>query len=153
MPAAEGSILAFRVLAVDQHIDGARRLVTQRGLHALEQVGGTQVQVQVKFAAHRQEQAMERDVIRHVGAADRSQKDCVVAGEFLPTVLRHHSSGLLVIGRTPGEPIPVQRTLVMPCRGGIRHSDGLIDHLGADPIPANYRDARSCHCKFFLGFL
>src|SRR5581483_8282773 len=59
--AADGSVFAFGVLAVDEKVDAAGGLVAQGRLYAVEQVRRPQVDVLVELAPHGQEQAMDAD--------------------------------------------------------------------------------------------
>ena len=53
--------------------------------HALEEVGGPKVDVLIELAAHGQEQAVQRDVVGHVGTADGAEEDGVVACAGCPS--------------------------------------------------------------------
>ncbi len=144
-PAADRGVLALGVLAVDQHVDGAGRLVAQRARHAVEQVGRPQVDVLVEEAAHRQQQAVQRDVVGHVGTADGAEQNGVVLLQHVPAVGRHDAAGLLVVGAAPGEPVPFDGR-PLAAQGGVGDAHGLVDHFRPDAVAADHGDAGNCHC-------
>ncbi len=93
-PAADRRIFALVVLAHDIEIDVARGAVAQWRLNAGEQPHRAQIDVLLEVAAQRDQQAPQRDVIGHVGIADRAEKDGVEEPQPVKPVFRHHPAGL-----------------------------------------------------------
>src|SRR5439155_17918778 len=96
VPAADGGILALGVLAIDEHVDGAWPLVTQRRRYALKEVGRPEIDVLVKLPPHRQEQLVDGNVVRHVRTANGAEQDGVVLGKDSPAVGGQEPTGLAV---------------------------------------------------------
>ncbi len=57
---------------------------------------------------------MQSDVVRHVGMTDGAEQHGVMAPQDFPSVSRHDTPGLLVVGAAPGELIPFDRGVVVP---------------------------------------
>ena len=144
-PAADRRVFALRILPINQDVDGAGRLVAQRAGDAVEQVRRPQVDVLVEVPPHRQEQAVQGDVVGHVRAADGAEQHRVVTAEHVPAVGRHDAAGLLVVGAAPGQLVPFRRRAIA-AQGGVGHADGLVDHFRPDAVAADHGDAGNCHC-------
>ena len=77
---AVAGILAFGILAHDHPVEIARTDIAQRRRDARQDLGRPHIGVLVEALADRQPQPPERDVVGHVGRADRAEIDGV---EFL----------------------------------------------------------------------
>ena len=150
--AADRGVLPLGVLAIDEHVNRAGRLVAQGRLHPLEQISRPQVDVLLEAPPHRQQQLADAQVVRHVRAAHRAEQNGVELLELLEAVSGHHPAVLLVIAAAPGEARPAQAGLVAPHRR-VGHADGLFDHLRADAVAADHRHLESCHCTTFPFFV
>ena len=73
--AADRGVFALGVLAHDVEVDVGFGAVGQRRAHAGHQLAGAQVHVLVEAAADRDQQAPERDMVRHARPADRAEQD------------------------------------------------------------------------------
>src|SRR5262245_50106977 len=82
-PAADARVLALGVLAHDVEIDVAGHAIRERRWHAFQQAHRPQVDVLIELAPDLEEQAPERDMIRHERRpADRAEKDRVVRADL-----------------------------------------------------------------------
>jgi len=133
-PAADARVLALRVLAHDVEVDLVRRAVGERRAHAGQQPAGAQVHILVEAAADRDEQAPERDVVRHPRPADGAEEDRIVPADALFPVLRHHAAVLeVVVAGREVEPVELQREAV-PLGDLLEDADALRHHLLADAV-------------------
>ena len=73
-PPTDG-VFALGVLAHHVEVDIRLGAIRERRAHARHQLAGTQVGVLVEAAADRDQQAPQRDVVRHARPADRAQQD------------------------------------------------------------------------------
>ena len=94
--AADRGIFALGVLAHHVEVDIGLGAAGQRRAHARHQLARAQVHILVEAAADRDQQAPQRDVVRHVRPAHRAQQDRVRLRQALHAVGRHHRAGLLV---------------------------------------------------------
>src|SRR5205085_8802174 len=109
----------------------------------------------------RDQEPPERDMIRHAGIADRTEKHGIVGPQLIESVFRHHAAGLGVGLAAPVEFAPLQRKAVAPrCRfqrvNAFRHDfapDAVAGDNG-DPICAGHRFASALRRQIssFRGF-
>src|SRR5947207_837099 len=98
------------------------------------------------MAPQRDQEPPERDMIRHAGVADRTEKHGIVGPQLIEPVFRHHAAGLGVGLAAPVELAPLQRKAVAPrCRfqrvDALRHDfapDAVAGDNG-DPICSGHR--------------
>src|SRR5581483_9059756 len=83
-----------------------------------------------------EDQPPERDVVRHRRIADRSHQHGVVRADGLLPVGRHHPPVLVPVGGAPWELRPLERE-----PESVDRPPGFRDHLGADPVAGEQRDA------------
>ena len=133
-------IFAFVVLAHDNEVDVGRAAARERRGHALEQPDRTQIDVLPEGPAQRNQEAPERNVVRHAGEAHRAQQDGVERAQHLDPVLRHHPAGLAVGFAVPAEMLPVETDIEAPACG-LQHPHGLGHDLVADAIARNHRNS------------
>ena len=76
--AADAGIFAFRILAHDHPVELGPADVAQRAGDAGQDAGRPHIGVLVERLADREPQAPQRDVIGHVGRADRAEIDRVM---------------------------------------------------------------------------
>src|SRR5712692_263495 len=143
-PAADRGILALVVLADDVKVDIARLQVPQRRLHPRHQAHRAQVRVLAKLPPDRDQQAPERNVVRHSGEAHRAEEDRVVRADLLKAIVRHHPAVLRVILAAPGEAVPTKLQAIL-CTGGFEHAQALGNHFLADSIARDHRDLVTLH--------
>ena len=93
---ADRGVLALGVLAHHIEVDVGLGAAGERRAHAGHQLARAQVHVLVEAAADRDQQAPQRDMVRHVGPAHRAEQDRVRLRQLLHAVGRHHRAGLLV---------------------------------------------------------
>ncbi len=138
-PAADLGIFALVILAHDIEIDVAGHAVAQRRLHPGQQPHRAQVDVLVKAAAQRDQQSPQRDVVGHVGVADRAEIDGVVEPQPVEPVLGHHPPGPGIARAAPVEFVPAQFEPVGPRRP--LHSSHTLGHdLVPDAVAGDHRD-------------
>ena len=109
-------------------------------LHAGHAADRPQREVLVEGAANRDQQAPQRDVVRHTWRAHRAEEDRVVAAERLQPVLGHHRAGLEVPVAAPGKLVPLEPEAVQLARA-LEHALGGRDDLVADPVARDRHDA------------
>src|SRR5438552_429573 len=85
------------------------------------------VWIAISCPPHGQQQAVGRDVVRHVGAADGAQLNGIMLPELIPSIFVHHAAGLLVKSRMPGETIPLQRNFLVTDDGGVGDTNRLLN--------------------------
>ena len=78
---AHRRVLAFGILAEDDHVDVSRLLARQGRSHAGIQVSRADADALVEAPAHRQQQPLQGDVVRNVRVAHRAEQDGVEAGQ------------------------------------------------------------------------
>ena len=131
--AADACVLAFGVLADEEHVD--RRVPGERGRDTFEQASRPQVRPEVEPLAQRQQQPPERDVVGDGGIAHGPEQHGIVGARDLERVDGHHRAGLVEVARPPGQLAP-------------RHVDAgrlddlarLGDDLGAGAVAGDDRD-------------
>ena len=146
--AADLGVFALVVFADDVEIDVARVAVAQRRFDAGHEPHWPDVRILAKFAADRNEQSPERDVIGHSGKSHRSQINRVVMANLREAVLGHHATGLLVVNAAPGKVIPREAEAVLLC-GRVEDEHAWGDHFLADAVTGDGRDAIIFHRKGF----
>src|SRR6202008_3972692 len=134
-PAARARVLALGVLAHDDPVD--RAAFVQRRGDARQDASRPHVRVLVEALTDRQTQAPERNVIRHVGRADRAEEDGVESLQLLQPALRDVAPGLLVAFRAPVEMLELQPKAV---GGALEHLHARGNDFGADAIAGNGGD-------------
>ena len=102
---ADAGIFAFGVLAHDHPVEFRAADMAQRARDPRQNASRPHVGVLVERLADREPQAPQRDVIGHVGRADRAEQDGVVILDQVAAVRRHERAGLLVALRAPVEMI------------------------------------------------
>jgi hypothetical protein len=136
---SDRAVLALGILAHDPEIDVARLAVGEWAGHALEQAHRAQVHVLVEFAADRDQQAPQRNVVRHAWPAHRAEEDALVLFQCLHAVVRHHLAGL---GKAVAGPVEVGEfqleTEAAP--GGFQHAHALRHDFLADSVTRNEGD-------------
>ena len=138
--AADRRILALVVLAHDDEVDLAGRAVSQRRADAGHQPDRTDAGVLLERAADLDEQAPERDMVRHLGRpADRAQEDGLVALDLVKPVLGHHVAVLEVVVAAPGQLVPLELEPELTARR-VEHAHALRHHLLADAVTGDHRD-------------
>ena len=138
-PAADFRVFALVVLAHDIKIDVARRAVAQRRLDPGEEPHRTQVDVLVEAAPQRDQQAPQRDMVRHLGVTDRAEINGVVEPQPLDPVLRHHHAHIDVALAAPVEFVPLEAETVSP-RRRLHRGNPLGHHLAPDAVAGDHRD-------------
>ena len=134
-PPARAGIFALGVLADAQDVEVP---LAQRALDARQQAVGADVGILGEALADRQQQAVQRHRIGHLGRpADRAQQDRVKAREDLEPILGHHPARLKVMRAGPGQ----QRRGKPPRRRRLGHAQGGLGHGDADPVARNDGDA------------
>src|SRR5207247_5716323 len=103
-----------------------------------------QVDVLIEAAADRDQQAPQRDVIRHTGVADRAKEHGVEPLQLLEAILRHHAAGLRINLATPVEMSHLVREAEFFSRR-FDHPQAFRHHLVADAIPFYNRDFECGH--------
>ena len=132
-------VFALVVLADDDEVDVGGAAVRERRGNPLEQLDRPQVDILPEGPAQRDQEAPERDMVRHAGKAHRAQQDRVERAQHLDAVLRHHPAGLAVGLAAPVEMLPVEADVVAPA-GGLQHPHGLGHDLLADAVAGDDRD-------------
>ena len=81
-------------------------------------------------------------MVGHLARADRAEVDRVVGLELLERVVGDHLAGLGVVVRAPREVGELERERALGVRGdALEHADALGEHLAADPVGGDGRDA------------
>src|SRR5687768_12727157 len=146
--AAGARILAFGVLAHDHPVDVLR--VVHRRSNAGQQAGRAHVGVLVEALADRQAQAPQRQMVGHLGRADRAEEDGVELLQLLEPARRNVGAGFLETLRAPVE-IP---ELDAEVAGQLlQHFDAGRNDLVADPVAGDRRDAVGLQAAILLWFL
>ena len=138
-PAAQSRVLALRVLAHDDEIDVARQAVGKGGSDARHHPDRADVGVLLKAAAKLDQEAPERDVVRHRGEAHGTQEDGVVVADLFDAVLRHHPPVLGVVVAAPGQLVPLELDAELAARR-LQHPDAFRHHLFADAVTGDDGD-------------
>ncbi len=144
--AALAGIFAFGILADDDPVEIVGRNARQRAPDAGQDAGRADIGILVEGLADGEAQAPERQMIGHIGRADRTEIDRIEGFQALDAALGHqHAIGLVVI-RAPREILDLQRELSR--RGQRRPSrtakPGSDDFL-ADSITGNGCDVICLH--------
>ncbi len=145
-PAADRGIFALIVLAHDIEIDVAGLAALQRALDTLEQLDRAQIDVLVEAAADRDQQAPQRDMVRHAGKADRTEIDGVERAQLVEAVGRHHRAGLGEALAAPVEMHPLEPEVAAGRR--LQHLLALRHHFVADAVAGDHRDPVIAHGRF-----
>ena len=142
--AADGGVLAFRVLADDEEVDLGRGAAGEGGGNAGHELAGADVDVLVEGAADGDEQAPQGHVVGDGGPADGAEEDGVVPAELVEAVRRHHAAGLRVGFAGPVVGGDVQGE-AEPARGGAEHAQAFGNDFLADAVAGQRRDAVRGH--------
>src|SRR6267378_2245894 len=142
--AADVRIFSLVVLTDDAEINLAGFPVLQRSFNSFKKSHGPQVYVLTESAADRNQQAPERNVIRHTGMSHSAKEDGVKRPELLQAIGGHHLSGFDVSLATPIERVPVElESKAVSCR--FQHSDAFGHHFFSDAISRNDCNIESFH--------
>jgi len=99
--AAHSCVLAFGVLAYEEHVHVVRASPRQGGGDSGQEPARAQVGPQVETLPDLEDHAPERDVIGDGRVADRPEQHGVVGADDVERVCRHHPAVLVVVGRAP----------------------------------------------------
>jgi hypothetical protein len=138
-PAADLGVLALDVLPHHHEVHVGGRLA-DRARHALEYLDRPQVDVLAELAADRDQQAPQRNVVRHAGPADGTEQDRVVVADAVQPVRGHHRALRQVTRARPVELVVVERDAVAGA-DPVEDGTGRWQHLGADAVAGDERDA------------
>ena len=140
--AADHGVFALGVLAHDEEVDVAGLAVGERARDAGHQAHGPQVDVLVEVAADRDQQAPQRDVVRHRRPASRRRR-----GRSRRAARAARASPPASSGRASRSSRSSSRTRchVEPkpnrCAGGFEHAHALGHDFLADAVARNHGDA------------
>ena len=139
-PAAGPRVLALGVLPHAQHVEVGRPAAGERAAHAGQEPHRPEVDVLLEALADGQDQLPHRHVVGHPGPAHRAEVDGVEVAQAIEAVRLHHPAGAAVVLAAPGQLLRLQPD---PGRARGRFEDGQSggDHLAADPVPRDDRDA------------
>src|SRR6267378_1548470 len=143
---ANVSIFPLVVLTDEAEINLAGFPVLQRSFNPFKKSHGAQIYVLTESAADRNQQAPERNVIRHTGMSNSAKEDGVKRPELLQTICRHHLSGLNVGFTTPVECVPVPSKTKALSRG-FQHADAFGQHFFPDAVSRNDCNIESFHVR------
>ena len=134
--AADAGVLALGVLAEEEHVDVGRPAAGERPRDPVQQPHRPEVRPQVEPLAQLEQQPPERHVVGDGRIADRAHQHGGMAVEGVAPVGGHHPPVLVPVGRAPGElgPLDVEAE-------SVDRPPGLGDHLPADPVAGEERDA------------
>ena len=138
-PAADRGIFALVVLAHDVEIDVARRAVLERRVDPGQEPHRAQIDVLLKLAPQRDQQAPQRHMVGHPGIADGAQKHRIERAQLVDPVLRHHPPGLGIGLAAPVEFAPFELEAIAPGRR-FHDRDAFRHHFAPDAVPGNHRD-------------
>src|SRR5216683_1567452 len=142
--AADVGVLAFVVFAHDGEIDLAGLPVFKRGLNAVKEAHGAEIDVLAESAANGDEQAPKRNVIGDAGMPDRAEEGSVERAELLETVGGHHAAGLEVCFAAPIELLPAALE-TKAASGGFDDTNAFRNDFLTDTVAGNYRDLEGFH--------
>src|SRR5581483_2637159 len=125
-------------LADEEHVDVRRAAAGERARDPLEEPRRADVRPQVEPLPDREDQPPERDVVGDGRVADRPHQHGVVRAQGVERVGRHHLAVLAPVGGAPRELGPLERK-----PEGVDRPLGFRDHLRADPVAGEQRDAMS----------
>ncbi len=149
-PAADFRIFALVVFAHDIEIDVARRAALQWRIDPGEQPHRAQVDVLLKAAPQRDQEAPQRHMVGHVGMADGAEKDRIEQPQPVEPVGRHHLTGLDIGLAAPVEFAPFEREAKAPGRP-LHHRNAFRHHFAPDAVAGDDRDPIAvCHVRFLL---
>ena len=139
-PAADARIFALGVFTYDVEVDVLLGAAGERRAGAGHQAAGPDAGILVEAAADGDEQAPERDVVRHTGPADRAQEHRVVLAKLVKAILGHH---LAMGGVAFAGPVVVRGLQFEPefGRRGFQHAQSFGNRLFADAVAGHCGDA------------
>ena len=148
LEAADVGVLALRILTDDDHVDVAALHPPQRRRDAGQQDAGSLADVLVEAAPHRQQQAVQRDVVLDVRVSDCAEEDGVEPAQHVQPVRVHHPAVLEVVVGAPRE-LGVRELDAEPALRGVQHLDAFLDDLRPNAVSAYDRylvlsHARAC---------
>jgi hypothetical protein len=111
--AADARIFAFGVLTHDHPVEVAGLASLERCIDAGEYPCRAQVGVLVEALADRQTQPPQRDVIRNVGIAGRTEEDRILITECRQAIGRHHDAVRAVVVAAPVEVLEIETQRVV----------------------------------------
>src|SRR5207245_11091084 len=94
----------------------------------------------MKSAADRDQEAPQRDVVRHAGESDRAEEDRLERSQTIEAVLGHHAAGFGIALAAPVEHRPLDLESEPPA-GGVEHAHALGPDFLADSLAGDRRDA------------
>src|SRR5207245_10588204 len=94
----------------------------------------------MKSAADRDQEAPQRDVVRHTGESDRAEEDRLERSKTIEAVLGHHAAGFGVALAAPVVRRPVDLESEPPA-GGVADGTDLAHDLIADSVDGGRRAA------------
>src|SRR5262249_52410345 len=101
---------------------------------------GPEVHILMKSAPDRNQEAPQRDVVRHSGESHRAEKDRLELSKPLEAVLGHHAPGFRVALAAPIERRPLDLEAEPPA-GGVEDAHAFGHDLLADAVAGNRRNA------------
>ena len=138
--AAGAGVFAFGVLADAEDVEVGP---AQRALDAREQAVRADVGVLHEGLADRQQQAVQRDGVRHLGGpADRAEEDRVEAAQDVDPVGGHHGAGGEAGLAGPVEARDLQPRPTCRCDG-----EGGVGDVAADPVAGDRGDPVGLHAS------
>ena len=84
-------------------------------------------------------------MIRHAGETDRAQQNGVAVRQYLQTVGRHHPPCSEVIFAAPFQILKIKGNAAVFPGQRLKHSDGLMDHINADPVAGDQLNRKFFH--------
>ncbi len=147
--AAAAGILALGVLAHDHPVD--RLPAAQRAPDARQQPRGPHVGVLVEALADRQAQPPQRQVVGHVGRADRAEEDGVERLEPLEPALGYVMAVLEVVVAAPREMLDRETESAVAGGEYLQHFQPGRDDFDADAVAGDGCDSVLTHLNFVIG--
>lgn len=137
-------VLAFGVLADEDHVDVLWALVAEWSADAGEEPDGTDIDEQVEALADWQKEAPERDMVWDArGVADGAEVDRIELAELIESVWGHHGAGGAVVIGSPREDMPGEHHLAS--HGCFQNTLAGRDDLLPHAVTRNHRDAKLLH--------
>src|SRR5262249_4968590 len=103
------------------------------------------VGVLIERLTYGEPQPPQRDVIRNLRMAGRSEQDGVVVPDLVAAVLRHHAAVLLVVFATPVEMVDLEAEAAVALGDRVQHLDAGGSYFRADPVAGDGRDGIGFH--------